>query len=128
MGRVVETVRDLSEARAIFAPIAALSHEVAAFAYLDRSHRVIALRHTPAGSGAAITLPIRTVAREALSLDAAGLLMAHNHPSNDPRPSTADIEVTRRFARALSVLDLKLIDHLILTRSGVASFRELGLL
>ncbi|WP_370714059.1 JAB domain-containing protein [Sphingomonas sp. IW22] len=118
----------MTAARAIFAPLAHAPREVAAFAYLDRAHRVIALRYTPAGSVAAITLPIRTVAREALVFDAAGLLMAHNHPSNDARPSAADIDVTRRFERALAALDLKLIDHLILTPSGVASFRELGLL
>lgn len=124
----VARVDDLGAAYAIFAPIAAADREIAAFAYLDRAHRVIALRHTPAGSPQAIEVPIRIVAREALALDAVGLVMAHNHPSNDMRPSAADIEVTRRFERALAALDLRLVDHLIVTPGGVSSFRAMGLL
>jgi DNA repair protein RadC len=128
MGQRIERLEDLRAARAIFAPIAHARTEIAAFAYLDRTHRVIALRQVPAGSVAAIMLPIRTVAREALALDAVGLVMAHNHPSHLPEPSIADIEVTRRFGRALEVLDLRLIDHLILTPDSVTSFRERGLI
>lgn len=128
MGQRMDRLPDLTAAHAIFAPIAHAPHEIAAFAYLDARHRVIALRQVPAGSVAAIMLPIRTVAREALVLDAAGLVMAHNHPSSLPEPSAADIEVTRRFERALEALDLRLIDHLIVTPTSVTSFRGLGLL
>lgn len=128
MGERIDRLADLAAAHAIFSPIAHSPREIAAFAYLDDSCRVIALRQVPAGSVAAIVLPIRTVAREALALEAAGLVMAHNHPSNIAEPSAADIEVTRRFQRALDALDLRLIDHLIVTRGGVASFRAMGLL
>ncbi|WP_315761900.1 JAB domain-containing protein [Sphingomonas sp. Y38-1Y] len=122
------TLEDLRSARAIFASIAHSREEIAAFAYLDQANRVIALRHTPVGSADAIELPIRTIAREALALEATGLVMAHNHPSRDVRPSAADIAVTRRFEQALGALGLKLIDHVILSADAVSSFRALGLL
>jgi DNA repair protein RadC len=128
MATARDTLEDLRSARAIFASIANASDEIAAFAYLDQANRVIALRHTPAGSADAIELPIRTIAREALALEATGLVMAHNHPSRDVRPSAADIAVTRRFEQALGALGLKLLDHVILSSDGVSSFRALGLL
>jgi DNA repair protein RadC len=54
--------------------------------------------------------------------------MAHNHPSGDPTPSAADRDMTRLLARTLGALDIRLLDHLIVTLSGTTSFRRLGLL
>jgi DNA repair protein RadC len=128
MAQIVAIMEDLDAARAMFMSMADAPLEMAAFAYLDRRHRVLALRQTPAGAVDHVALPIRDVAREALALEAAGLVMAHNHPSDDPTPSGADIAVTRRFDQALRALDLRLVDHLIVTRRGIASFRAMGLL
>lgn len=119
---------DIGGARRIFAPLGGAEIELAAFAFLDRQHRVIGVRQGAAGHISAVDLSLRLVAREALSLEAAGVVMAHNHPSADGRPSENDIAVTRSAAQAFGRLDVTLVDHVIVTRTGLTSFRALGLL
>lgn len=70
----------------------------------------------------------REVARRALELGAASLILVHNHPSGDPKPSAADVAITREVAAALKTLGIALHDHLVIARHGVASFKSLGLL
>lgn len=70
----------------------------------------------------------REVAKRALELNAAALIVVHNHPSGDTTPSKADIAITREIAGALRALDIALHDHLIVGRGRHASFRTLGLL
>jgi DNA repair protein RadC len=70
----------------------------------------------------------REIMRRALDTGATALVLAHNHPSGDPRPSERDISVTRRVADAAAALGILVHDHLIVSRSGWTSFRALGLL
>jgi DNA repair protein RadC len=56
------------------------------------------------------------------------MILVHNHPSGDPTPSRADIEMTRQVIDAARVLGLELHDHLVVGRDGVASFKQLGLM
>ncbi|TKD51006.1 JAB domain-containing protein [Sphingomonas baiyangensis] len=119
---------DVERAHAMFAPIADAPHEVAVFAYLDATGMLLAMRHSPAGDAASVPVPLRRLAADALAFDAAAMVMAHNHPSGDPRPSASDIAVTRLIDRALAAIEVRLVDHLIVTRGRVTSFRILGLL
>jgi DNA repair protein RadC len=121
-------IGDANAAGDLFAPLADEPFEVVALVYLDAGQRVLGMRHTRSESNSALDLPIRAIAAEALALDAAGVVMAHNHPSGDPTPSIADREATRLLARALGALDVRLLDHLVVARSGITSFRALGLL
>jgi DNA repair protein RadC len=120
-------IADLNAARALFAPLANEQTEVAAFAYLDPEWRLLGLRHAR-GRGDTIEVPVRAIAADALAFDAAAVLMAHNHPSGDARPSTADRQMTRRLARLFDALGISLLDHLVLAGEMVTSFRALGLL
>lgn len=70
----------------------------------------------------------REVVRRALELAAKNLIIVHNHPSGDPTPSRADIDMTRQVIEAARTLAITVHDHLIVGREGVASFRQLGLL
>lgn len=70
----------------------------------------------------------REIIKRALELGAAALILVHNHPSGDPSPSKADIELTRRIAQATRLMDIALTDHIIIARRGWASLRALGLL
>lgn len=70
----------------------------------------------------------REVVKRALVLNASALIAVHNHPSGDPTPSRADIEMTRELKRAAAALDLELHDHLVIGHGKHASFRSLGLL
>jgi DNA repair protein RadC len=71
---------------------------------------------------------VRTIVADALAFDATGVVMAHNHPSGDATPSDDDRVLTRRLARALDAVGVRLIDHLVLAGDEAASFRGLGLL
>ena len=66
--------------------------------------------------------------RRALELGASALILVHNHPSGDPTPSTADIDMTRQIAQACSVLGITLHDHLIIGKSREVSLRSERLL
>lgn len=70
----------------------------------------------------------REVLRRALELSASALILVHNHPSGDPAPSRADIDMTLKLVEAAKVFDLKVHDHLIVGRGVTASFRSLGLM
>ena len=83
-----------------------------------------------AARGTRIQAPIcpRTILRRALELDAAGLIIAHNHPSGDPTPSRADIQATREIYLGARNLGITLRDHVIVARGGWSSFHDMGLL
>jgi DNA repair protein RadC len=70
----------------------------------------------------------REIARRAMELSAASVILVHNHPSGDPTPSQGDIEMTRRLAAALSTLNVVLHDHVIVGRNREMSFRKSNLL
>ena len=110
----MQQLADPAAAGALFAPLAEEQYEVAAFVYLDEQQRDY--------------LSIREIVADALKHNASGVVMAHNHPSGDPMPSPADCEATRMLARALDPIGIRLLDHLVVTRTGVTSFRTLGLL
>ena len=112
----------------LFAPLAHEAVEVVAFVYLDEAQRVLGMRHARSPCAGMLDLPIRDVAADAIAFDARGLVMAHNHPSGDPTPSTADREATRLLARGLDALGVRLIDHLVVATGGVTSFRRSGFL
>lgn len=122
-------IRSNAGARALFAHLADRPHEMTAFAYLDPEWRLLGMRHGPAGDAGAADVPIRAVARDAVALGAARVMMAHNHPSGDPTPSRSDLAATRRLATALAALGVPLVEHLVLARAGGCfSLRGAGLI
>lgn len=96
--------------------------------FLDHKHQLIA--DEAMGQGTIDHAPVypREVMRRALELSASALIMVHNHPSGDPTPSAADVEMTRQVIAAGKALRVTVHDHLVVGRDGVASFKALGLL
>lgn len=121
-------IADLDSAVALFADLQEEAAEVAAFAYLGGDQRLLALRHARIGSIDRLELPFRDIVADVLALGPRAVVMAHNHPSGDPTPSTADRETTRTLARMLDPLGVRLVDHLVVATRGTTSFRALGLL
>jgi DNA repair protein RadC len=96
--------------------------------FLDAGNRLLKDEIVTTGSARETVLPPRVVLRRALELNASALIIAHNHPSGDPRPSSMDRRATRALAEGARALDIVLHDHIIVARSGTTSFRALGLL
>lgn len=76
------------------------------------------------GSVAGCTCDTRTVFGIALKVNASAIIIAHNHPSGNLKPSKADIKLTHQFNKAGKILELQLLDHLIITREGYYSFAD----
>jgi DNA repair protein RadC len=104
------------------------SYEVFVCLYLDSKHRLIRTVEASRGTLTHTAVYPREIAREALALNAAGLIVAHNHPSGDARPSAADRHLTQRLSETLQLIEVKLLDHLIVGENVVFSFAERGLL
>ncbi len=96
--------------------------------YLDRKNVLIADEEQAKGTVDHVPVYPREVAKRALELNASALILVHNHPSGDPTPSQADIEMTGRVELACSALGLTLHDHLIVGKSRELSFRSEGYL
>jgi len=94
---------------------------------LDTKNRVQQFATIYVGSVNSAQVRIGEVFRDAVRRNSAALIVAHNHPSNDPTPSPEDILVTRQIVEAGKLLDIDVLDHLILCRSRYVSLRERGL-
>lgn len=103
-------------------------HEIFAALFLDTRHRLIEYRELFRGTIDGAAVYPREVLKEALSLNAAAIILAHNHPSGDAEPSEADRNITARLSKALSLIDVRILDHLVIAGGDHISFAERGLL
>jgi len=95
---------------------------------LDAQHRVISFEEMFRGTLTQTSVYPREVVLEALKHNAAAVILCHNHPSGSNTPSRADEALTQNLKAALSLVDVRVIDHMIVTRGGCLSFAEQGLL
>ena len=96
--------------------------------FLDRKNMLVADEVLNRGTVDHAPVYPREIVKRALELNASALILVHNHPSGDPAPSKADIAMTREVASAAKALGITIHDHLVIGRSGHASFKSLGLL
>jgi DNA repair protein RadC len=96
--------------------------------FLDRKNTLIADEVQQRGTVDHTPVYPREVMKRALILNASALIVVHNHPSGDPKPSRDDIEMTRRLKDAASAVEIALHDHVVIGHGTHASFRSLGLL
>lgn len=96
--------------------------------FLDSKNQLIADEVMNHGTVDHAPVYPREIARRALEVSAAAVILVHNHPSGDPKPSAADIAITREIVDAAEAIGVKVHDHLVIGRDGVASFKSLGLL
>ena len=108
--------------------LAGLPHEVFVCIYLDAQHRLIAYEELFRGTLTQTSVYPREVVKSALRANAAAVIFAHNHPSGVPQPSASDERLTRDLREALSLVEVKVLDHFIVAGTQALSFAERGLL
>lgn len=105
-----------------------LNHEEFWVLYLNNSNKIIRKMQLSKGSMTGTLVDVRLVYKKALELGATFLIFAHNHPSGSLKPSTSDMRLTKKLKAAGESLDIKMLDHLIVTQSAYFSFADEGYL
>ena len=103
-------------------------HEVFGCLFLDTQNRLIEFQELFRGTLTQTSVYPREVVIEALACQAAGVILVHNHPSGSADPSRADEALTQTLKQALALVDVRVLDHFIVTRTTVLSFAERGLM
>ena len=103
-------------------------NEVFGVMFLDNRNRLIANEVLFTGTVDGASVYPRVVAQKALEKNAVALIFYHNHPSGNPEPSQADIQITERLKQALALVDIRVLDHFIVANEGSVSFGERGLI
>ncbi|MBO5903091.1 MAG: DNA repair protein RadC [Tidjanibacter sp.] len=119
-------IHDKNDVVALFPTLAGLSHEEMWVVYLTSSNRVIEKRRVAQGGVSALVADHKLITKRALELLAQSVILVHNHPSGSASPSAEDEAVTSRIAEAMKLFDIKLLDHIIISREGDYSFRHFG--
>ena len=103
-------------------------HEIFAVMFLDSQHRLIVLEELFRGTLTQTSVYPREVVVRALALNAASVVLAHNHPSGTAQPSRADEALTQTLKAALGLVDVRVLDHFVVTSTEAVSMAERGLL
>jgi len=108
--------------------IGELQHEEFWIIYLNNSNKVIQKNQLSKGGITGTLVDVRLVLKNALQVGATGLILVHNHPSGTLKPSEADKQITLKLKTAAQSLDIKVLDHLIITEKAYFSFADKSLL
>ncbi|TNF77487.1 MAG: JAB domain-containing protein [Bacteroidetes bacterium] len=119
------TIRQSSDAYEQLRPLLSdLMHEEFWVLYLNNANRVQNSFQLSKGGLTGTLVDVRLILKKALELGAVGLILAHNHPSGNLRPSKADLQITRKTKKAAALMDIRLLDHLIVHGSEYYSFAD----
>jgi DNA repair protein RadC len=93
---------------------------------LNRANKVLGIYEVSTGGISGTVADIRLIFAAALKTNSSSLILAHNHPSSNTKPSDADIQLTRKIKEAGKLMDIKVLDHLIITTENYCSFSDKG--
>ncbi len=129
---LIETVTKITSSKAVFEimqPVLGdLKHEEFWTVFLNNSNVIISKQQLSKGGITGTLVDVRLLMRKALELGAVGIIICHNHPSGTLKISEADKLITAKIKKAATVLDIKLLDHLIITEQAYVSFADKELL
>ena len=108
--------------------LAAEENEVFSVMFLDQQNRLIRFDKMFQGTINGAIVYTREIVRRVIELNAAAILLSHNHPSGNLTPSNSDLAVTKRISTAMELIDCRVLDHIIATKTGTLSFAKEGLL
>ena len=103
-------------------------HEEFKIIHLNRSNHVVNVDESWKGTDTSCLVSIRDLARNVILIKCSAVILCHNHPSSNLKPSIADQQLTDKIIQALSFFDIKVLDHIILTRESYSSFADKGLI
>lgn len=118
----IESPRD--GAQLLMGKLRNMNHEVFVAVYLDTKNRIMAAKQISEGSLTCAVVHPREVYAEAIIRHAAAIIVAHNHPSGDPRPSDEDRELTRALVRTGEIMGIQFLDHVVIGDGRYYSFKE----
>ncbi|MEQ8208119.1 MAG: DNA repair protein RadC [Woeseia sp.] len=125
VGRAIRSPADTE--RYLSAKLRDLPHELFCCLFLDNRHRVLAFEGLFRGTIDGTSVYPREVVKQALAVNAAAVILAHNHPSGVAEPSQADERITRRLKNALELVDIRLLDHFVVGDGQCTSLASRGL-
>jgi DNA repair protein RadC len=108
--------------------LSGLDHECFGVLFLDAGHRLIAYENLFRGTLTKTSVYPREVVKRALALQAASVVLAHNHPSGTAEPSSADEALTHVLRQALALVDVRVLDHVVVARGSTVSMADRGLI
>jgi len=114
--------------RNLISPDTISLREEAICLYLNRANKVLGWFKVSSGGITGTVVDIRLILGVALKTASCGIILCHNHPSGNPKPSEVDKVLTRKLKEAAGLMDIKVLDHLIVTEDGYFSFSDEGLL
>ena len=123
---VVKSSRDI--AQYLQATLKDYNYEVFAVVFLNRANKINHFEIISKGGITGTVADPRIILKKALEEDATSIVLCHNHPSGNLQPSRADEELTRKIKEAANYLDIKIIDHIIVSEEGFYSFADEGIL
>ncbi len=127
-----KVIKSSADAETVFRalwPEGSMDHRESFYAlYLSRSNQILSYYRISEGGLAGTVADVKLIFQTALGCNAASLVVAHNHPSGNLKPSAADEQLTRKIREAGQILELPLLDHLIITSEAYYSFADEGLL
>ncbi|MDX5320545.1 MAG: DNA repair protein RadC [Bacteroidota bacterium] len=103
-----------------------LNHEEFWVLYLNQANRVIRRQNISSGGISGTVADPRMIFKHGIEQAASGIILAHNHPSGNLKPSQADLDLTRKLAEGAKHFDMRILDHLIITQSAYVSFADEG--
>jgi len=124
----LQAVLEMGVKRFLMSQLRHQEREVFAVLFLDNQHALIEYEELFKGSINTAYVHPREIAKCALSYNAAAVILAHNHPSGVADPSESDRLITCDISKALNLLDIKVLDHMVVGDTEVTSFAELGLI
>jgi len=124
-----QSITQSKDAAEIFIPLMRdLGHEVFYVLYISQSGSVIRCENIGKGGLTGTVADIRIILKNALLLSAARLIVSHNHPSGNLKPSREDIAMTAKLKEAATLMDIKLLDHIIVGNNNYCSMADEGLI
>jgi len=112
----------------LYASMEDLTYEVFKIIMLNRNNRVVSIEIISKGGVAGTVVDPKIIFKKALDKQACSIILSHNHPSGNLKPSNADISLTKKLVKAGETMDIKVLDHIIISSKGYYSFLDEGMI